>query len=203
MVDKIRRPYSRWNNFSLSPAAKATLINSSLLSIPTYNLLVYPIPDSVLSEITKVLRRFFWSHDYNGKGIHKVVRSSIIEGKPKGAISIRDLSLGKHSLLAKHIFKYLNRDDAIWVDILFLKYGKINFWSDMAPPKCPWFSRGLCKSATYIKPFCRINSFNLTNNSFLMDPWCSNLPITLKPTFINMSADFEHLNISNLIHENL
>ncbi|XP_039138834.1 uncharacterized protein LOC120276174 [Dioscorea cayenensis subsp. rotundata] len=79
MVDKIRRPYSRWNNFSLSPAAKVTLINSSLVSIPTYNLLVYPIPDSVLSEITKVLRRFFWSHDYNGKGIHKVVRSSIIE----------------------------------------------------------------------------------------------------------------------------
>lgn len=83
-----------------------------------------------------------------------------------------------------------------------MKYGKINFWFDIVPYKCSWFFRGLCKYVAFIKRFCRINSFNPSSNSFLMDPWCFDLPIALKPTFINMATNFEHLNISDLTHEN-
>lgn len=34
-----------------------------------------------------------------------------------------------------------------------------------------------------------------------MDPWCFDIPIALKPTFINMSVDFECIDIFELIHE--
>lgn len=29
--------------------------------------------------------------------------------------------------MANNVFKYLNEDDSIWVNILSIKYGKINF----------------------------------------------------------------------------
>lgn len=142
MVDKIRNICSRWSNFTLSPTAKSVLINSTLLSIPIYTLLVYSMHESILFEITKVVRKFFCSRGGNEKGIHNVNWTTINEGKPERGLGIKNLSLAKHSLMAKHIFKYLN-DDVISVDILHLKYGIINFWKDYAPAKCSLFFRGL------------------------------------------------------------
>lgn len=148
------------------------------------------------------MRRFFWSWDSNGKGIHNVTWCYLAEGKAEGGIGIKDLSIAKQSLMAKHMFKYLNRFDAIWVDILYLKYGHIYFWTDKVPPNCSWFFRGLCKTTNFIKLFCKINSFNHDYTSFLLDPWCFDIPIAFKPTFINMSAEFELINISDFIMNN-
>lgn len=123
-----------------------------------------------------------------------------MEDKPEGDIGIKNLSIVKHSLMAKHVFKYLNRDNVIWVDILRLKYGYINFWKDTAPHKCSWFFRSLYYTAFQIKPFCKLNSINPDNTSFLWDPWCFDIPITYKPTYINMEEDLLHANIFDLLH---
>lgn len=48
------------------------MINSYLLSIPTYTLSMYHIPETILSDITKVVRNFFWAKNSNVKGIHYV-----------------------------------------------------------------------------------------------------------------------------------
>lgn len=51
---------ARWKTYNLSDAAKAILINSSILSIPTYYLSSYPVLDSTLLEISKIVRDFFY-----------------------------------------------------------------------------------------------------------------------------------------------
>ncbi|KAH7691569.1 Reverse transcriptase zinc-binding domain-containing protein [Dioscorea alata] len=200
MVDSIRHTCSRWSNFNLSSAAKATLINySSLLSIPIYTFSVYTMPDLILSEITKLVQKFYWSRGGNGTGIHNVNWSTVIEGKPEGGIGIKNLSLAKHSLMAKHVFKYLNNVDFLWVDILHLKYGRINFWMNSAPSKCSWFFKCLFNTASRIKPFCRISSINPANTSFFWDPWCFDVPLAFKPTFLNMHVDLNQGSISDLL----
>lgn len=130
MIDKVHRTCYKWNNSKLSKVAKSTLINSSLLSFPTYYLSVYPIPDFVLAAITKIIRNFFWNQGGNGKGIHTVAWNNITNFRSEGGLSIRNLSIVRHSLMAKHVFKYLNQGGAIWVDILHFKYGITNFWKD-------------------------------------------------------------------------
>lgn len=104
--------------------------------------------------------------------------------------------------MANQIFKYLNFDKSIVMKILHWNYGKINFWKDQIPSSCSWFFRGLYNSAIYLWPLCRINLVNPLDTSFLMDLWCFDIPIALKPTFININIDFDHFNISNLIQEN-
>lgn len=69
MVDRISHTCSRWKHSKLSLATKSILINSSILAVSTYYLPVYPIPDSILREITKIVRNFFWDKGGNGKGI--------------------------------------------------------------------------------------------------------------------------------------
>lgn len=94
MIDKISRTYNRLNSLMLSPASKTVLINSTLLSIPTYNLSVYPIPDTILSKITKIVSRFFfffWGKGCNGKGIHNVAWSCFTHKKTEGALVLETL----------------------------------------------------------------------------------------------------------------
>lgn len=61
------------------------------------------------------------------------------------------------------------------------------------------FFCGLYSSVVHIKPYCRINSVNSLNTSFLWDPWCFDVPIALKPTFINMSEEVDQIPFSDLI----
>lgn len=112
------------------------MINSYILSIPTYYILVYPVPDSILQEITRLVRDFFWFKGGNGKGTHSITWSCITKNNTEGGLSFRNLSHDQHSLMAKDVFKFLNVDQAIWVDIMHLKYGSLNIWLDSAPPNC-------------------------------------------------------------------
>lgn len=53
--------------------------------------------------------------------------------------------------LPKNVISYLNDHEAIWVDLLYSMYGKVNFWTDSIPPNCSWFFRGLWYNANIIK----------------------------------------------------
>lgn len=101
--------------------------------------------------------------------------------------------------MSKNIFKYLNNFDCLWVDILHSKYGDINFWRDSAPARCSWFFRGLCNSAICIRKFCKIKSVNPTRTSLLWDPWLFDIPIGLKPTYLNMNVDFEQISFTDIL----
>lgn len=199
MIDRIRCISAGLKHFKLSPTTKTVLINSFLFSIPNYYLSIYPISDSVLCQISKIVRSFFWYKDDNGKGIHAVAWDDITVAKTKGGLAIRYLLLFKHSIIAKNAFKYINFDVAIWVDILHFKYGLLNFWRDPIPSCCSWFFRGLCYLAAKIKPFCWINSVNPSCTSLFLDSWCSESPLSLNPTYLNICMDFEHLKIPDFI----
>ncbi|XP_039128871.1 uncharacterized protein LOC120265002 [Dioscorea cayenensis subsp. rotundata] len=194
MVDKIQSSCCCWKHSNLSKAAKAILINSSLLSLPNYYLSVYLIPHSILSAINKISRNFFWHHGGNGKGIHAVAWNNVLDFKSEGGLSIRNLSKVKYSLMAKHVFKYLNKFDAIWVDILHFKYGCINFWTDPTPPRC--------STAFALKHHCWIKCVNPTCTSILYDPWCFDVPLAFKHTFINMDGVSNSVNLMDFISHN-
>lgn len=57
----------------------------------------------------------------------------------RGGLAVRNLFIAKHALLAKHVFKYLNHDSVLWVDILISKYGYMNFWHNSTPANCSVF----------------------------------------------------------------
>lgn len=101
--------------------------------------------------------------------------------------------------MAKNFFKYINKEDYLWVDILHNKYGLINVWRDSILVGCSWFFRGLCYTAFKLKPNLRLNVVNPNQTSFLFHPWFSEVPLSLNPTFISINLDLETIIIIDLI----
>ena len=57
---KLERSLSGWKSLYLSKGGKMTLIKSTLSSLPTYFLSLFPIPVNVAVRIDKIQRDFLW-----------------------------------------------------------------------------------------------------------------------------------------------
>lgn len=100
--------------------------------------------------------------------------------------------------MSKNVFKYLNNDSTIWVDLHNLKYERVHPWNMRIPPKCSWFFRILCKTMDLIKPYIWINSVNVNTVSFLKDSRCFDTPLYYKPSYLNMDLDLDNIHISEI-----
>lgn len=85
------------------------------------------------------------------------------------------------------------------MDIIISKYGFCNVWDLYPPAECFWFFLSLCAVMVKIRPHLWIKIYNRSGISFLNDPWCFNLPMAPKPTFMNMDVEFKHLNITEFV----
>lgn len=102
--------------------------------------------------------------------------------------------------MAKNLFNYLNKHDAIWVDILYMKYGEHNFWTHQNPTNVSSFFKGMCTIANIIKHNLWINCVNPNCTSVLYHPYMFDVPIAMKPVYINMTINFENLQIVDLLN---
>jgi hypothetical protein len=58
ILEKMERKFSGWQRMYLSKGGRITLIKSTLSSLPTYFMSLFPIPVSVALRIDKIKRDF-------------------------------------------------------------------------------------------------------------------------------------------------
>lgn len=59
MINRINMAVAEWGKAILSKASKSVFINRILMGTPIYCLSVYPIPDIILSKLSRLLGNFF------------------------------------------------------------------------------------------------------------------------------------------------
>jgi hypothetical protein len=64
VIEKVERRLASWEKLYLSKGGRVTLIHSTLSSIPTYYLSLFPVPLSVAKKLERLQREFLW----NGMG---------------------------------------------------------------------------------------------------------------------------------------
>jgi hypothetical protein len=60
ILERVEKRLAGWKRLYLSKGGKLTLIKSTLSSIPTYFLFLFPIPTRVANRLEKLQRDFLW-----------------------------------------------------------------------------------------------------------------------------------------------
>ena len=103
-------------------------------------------------------------------------------------MAFQGLSTFKYSLQASRISRLLNHDNSLWCDLVTTKYGSINLWFPPNLKNTSWNWRLFIQELIAFHP----GFFKQIGNGFQTDaynnPWLVDLPLYLKPTFINVSS---------------
>lgn len=98
-----------------------------LSSLPLYFFSFYKAPKKVLDEIARLQRQFLWAGGTDRRDVSWVKWDNVC--RPKcffGLGGVKNLELFNMSLLAKWRWRFLNDPDAIWAELLRVRYGDIS-----------------------------------------------------------------------------
>jgi hypothetical protein len=121
MLDKNAKRLDVRKGSSMSIAGRSTLISASLNNAPTYHMSIYLLPKTVIQELDKVRRTFFWQGVHAKRKYHLVRWPKICKSKKKGGLGIKDIRIMNLSLLCKWWWK-LEMESGLWQDIMNYKY---------------------------------------------------------------------------------
>ena len=79
IIERMEKRLAGWKRHYLSKGGKVTLIKSTLSSLPTYFLSLFPIPTRVAHWLEKIQRDFLWNGMGEETKFHMVSWSKICE----------------------------------------------------------------------------------------------------------------------------
>lgn len=100
IVSKVRKRLSGWKSKIFSKAAPSILIQAVTSAIPYYTMNVIKLPSSIIEELERWNRRFFWGQTEQHKKLHTLAWELICRPKTKG-VGLKNLQFMYKSLLAK------------------------------------------------------------------------------------------------------
>ncbi|GKB02678.1 probable L-cysteine desulfhydrase, chloroplastic [Tanacetum coccineum] len=115
LIEKIKTRIGDWKNRFLSYAGRVQLIAFVLASMQTYWASVYLIPNTVVKEINKVMKKFLWDNKGNNSGRAKVAWKVVCRPKDQGGLVIKPLGEWNETLLLKNIWKIVVQSQTLWV----------------------------------------------------------------------------------------
>jgi exonuclease III len=129
VVERMEKRLAGWKRLYLSKGGRVTLIKSTLSSIPTYYLSLFPIPMSIACRIEKLQRDFLWGGLEDEQKLHLVNWHQVCTPLHSGGLGIRNMAIFNKALLGKWLWRYSREPESLWRQVIDSKYGgQGNFW---------------------------------------------------------------------------
>ena len=101
ITEKINKNLSNWKYSYISKGGKLTLINTTLESLPTYQLSTFKAPIGVCKNIEKIWRNFSWKNPKEDNNYHLLKWTKVTAPKDKGGLGINKITDTNFALLSK------------------------------------------------------------------------------------------------------
>ena len=180
-----------WKRMYLFKGGKVTFIKSTLSSLPTYFLSLFPIPIKVAKRMEELQRDFLWNGIGDDRKLYLVKWSKVCRPVKNGGLGIRCLRRFNYALLANWLWRYGVENDALWRRVIGAKYG--NEWGgwctksvSRAHGVCLW--KSIRKGWLNFSKFLRYDVGDGTRVKFWVYVWCRDCPLKeVFPDLYNIS----------------
>ena len=112
--EKMRRRLALWKSQYISKGGRITLIKSSMVSMPVYQMSLFQMPISVARRLEKVQRDFLWGGGHMERKAHLVKWEVVCGDKENGGLGIRKFALMNKALLGKWTWRFASDKEALW-----------------------------------------------------------------------------------------
>lgn len=99
-------------------AGRATLVQSSLSTMPMYAMQSTKLPRSTCDDIDRMSRRFLWGGDEDRRKVHLVSWQNVTKPKMEGGLGFRSMRQVNAAFLAKLGWRLLAEPDALWARVI-------------------------------------------------------------------------------------
>jgi len=111
-----------WKSHIISIVGRATLVQSTIASIPSYAMQTLRLPRSLCDEIDRKSKQFLWGGTFQTRSIHNVSWGQITKSKQAGGLSFRTMRENNATFLTKLGWWLLVEKDKLWSQVLRAKY---------------------------------------------------------------------------------
>ena len=122
--ERFRKRLASWKLHYISKGVRATLIRSSLSSLPIYHLSLFRAPQKVCARLEKIQRQFLWGGSDGVKKVSLVSWATVCTEKKKGGFGIKSFSKMNKALLSKWNWRFANDRNSLWRKIISSKFGE-------------------------------------------------------------------------------
>ncbi|XP_060968554.1 uncharacterized protein LOC133036092 [Cannabis sativa] len=123
VVDKVAKRLEGWKARLLSQAARTVLVKSVVQTIPSYSMAVFKLPGSILEELDKLTRRFWWKGDMEGgRYLSLIAWENLCKPKVCGGLGFRRAKDMNMCYMAKLAWLLARDGGELWVRMIKSKY---------------------------------------------------------------------------------
>ena len=133
ILERMERRLTSWKRLYLSKGGKITLIKSTLSSLPTYFLSLFPIPVDIAIRIERLQRSFLWVGIDESPKFRLVKWAQVCSPLQSSSLGIRNLRAFNQALLGKWLWRYRRETTHLWRRGIESKYG--NNWGGWCTKK--------------------------------------------------------------------
>ncbi|KAK8946457.1 hypothetical protein KSP39_PZI006359 [Platanthera zijinensis] len=188
-----------WSNRQLSLAGRATLINSSLLSMAIYVMTHSDIPVATLRMVEARARFFLWKKDASHRGVHYVAWDVVCTPKDYGGLGFHSTLNWRGPLRARLAWDVLRSGASLFRSIFQSRYPH---GFGLGPVRCgdSFILRLLMDGMSALQPLLRWRIGEGHTVDVLSDAWIFEVPLARWPTLANYQA-LEGLSVVELMDE--
>ena len=114
ILEKMERKLASWKHLYLSKGGKVTLLKSTLSTLPTYYLSLFPILVDVANRIEKLQRDFLWGVIDESHKFNMVNWAQVCRPLKYGGLGVRNLRKFNQALLGKWLWMYGVETNHLW-----------------------------------------------------------------------------------------